>query len=226
MAENIKNTLTTPANISGWMVQFDFPKFPLEKNKLFETYTDALNYAKGPDSYIGNVISILNDQVIGEGTAAITYPAGVYVVTGIGATNGAVTQVGKETNLSNYYTKQEVNNIVTGLFKFKGSDSGEAIILKTNAEPGDVWNSTTTIELNNIIYPVGTNVVWVMDENTKEGYWDAFGGLYDLSGYLTKPDYSVVDEGKVLTVVNEEGKLTHKWQNLPDSAIYWIEGAE
>ena len=104
MAENIKNTLTTPANISGWMVQFDFPKFPLEKNKLFETYTAALNYAKGPDSYIGNVISILNDEIIGEGTDAITYYAGVYEVTGIGA-SGAITRVGKDTDLSGVETR-------------------------------------------------------------------------------------------------------------------------
>ena len=96
MAE-ILNKLTAPKNIIGWGTQFNFPGFPVEKNKLFETYADALAYAQGSDSYIGNVISILNADEVN--------PAGVYVVTGIGATNGAITQVGKETDLSGVETR-------------------------------------------------------------------------------------------------------------------------
>lgn len=149
----------------------------------------------------------------------------LYVCTAIGSGNNIIADsqwnpVGQD--LSGYATKEDLENAVTGLFKFKGSDTGTAILAIKDAKPGDVWNSTTTIEINSIIYPVGTNVVWVVDdEDTKAGHWDAFGGLCDLSGYLTKPDYTAVDVNKVLTVVNEGGTVTHQWKTLPDSAIYW-----
>jgi hypothetical protein len=145
-------------------------------------------------------------------------------------------------DLSGYATKDDLTKAVTGLFKFKGSDTGAAIIAKATKQPqpqpGDVWNVTDSITLTvngtATVYPVGTNVVWVdttykLDAEGKPtdvvdvpAHWDAFGGLCDLSGYLTKPDYSDSDVNKVLTVVKEtDGTVTHQWKTLPDSAIYW-----
>ena len=224
-----------PAQIADWVKIFNRTSaIPLERTQLFNSYTDASKYAKGDGtderelgktSYIGQILTVYENDT-----------TKVYVINPSKTLTEITNQnPSSDTWATKDYVDETVAGAVTGLFKFKGSDVGPAIIAKTDAEPGDVWNSTTTIEINSIIYPVGTNVVWVdttyvLDDEGKPtttvdvaAHWDAFGGLCDLSGYLTKPAYSENDVNNVLTVVKEtDGTVTHKWKSLPDSAIYWI----
>lgn len=225
------------AQIADWVKIFNRTSaIPLERTQLFNSYSDALKYAAGDGtderelgktSYIGQILTVYENDT-----------TKVYVINA----SRTLTEITNQSPSSNTWATKEyvdttVAGAVTGLFKFKGSDTGAAINAIQDAKPGDVWNVTDEITLKvdgtNIVYPQGTNVVWVdityvLDNEGKPttkvdvpAHWDAFGGLCDLSGYLTKPTYTDNDVNKVLTVVNEEGKLTHKWKSLPDSAIYW-----
>lgn len=81
----------------------------------------------------------------------------------------------KSTTLSGYgitdaYTKTEVDNIVSSVYKYKGSVADYASLPTTGLTVGDVYNVEDT----------GDNYAWTGTE------WDKLSGTVDLSGYVTK----------------------------------------
>ena len=71
-----------------------------------------------------------------------------------------------------YATKEELNNKVSSVYKYKGSVATEEELPSANNEIGDVYNVETD----------GMNYAW--DGTT----WDKLGVTVDLSNYYTKPE--------------------------------------
>ena len=193
------------SQIADWVKIFNRTSaIPLERTQLFNSYTDALNYAKGDGtdirelgktSYIGQILTVYE-----------TDTTKVYVINA----NRTLTEITNQTPSSDTWaTKTYVDNVVTGLFKFKGS--AESLPTTDNSE-GDVWNITGELELNSIKYPSGTNFVWVVDKETKEGHWDALGGVMDLSGYMKTPTGG--NTGQILTKTDDG----YGWEDAPQTA--------
>lgn len=75
-------------------------------------------------------------------------------------------------SLKNYYTKEDVDAKVSGVYHYKGSVPTYDDLPTENVEVGDVYNITDT----------GMNYAW-----TSEG-WDALGNLFDADNYYTKKE--------------------------------------
>lgn len=88
-----------------------------------------------------------------------------------------------EEKLDNVYTKEEVNSLVSTLYRVKGSVNSYTE-LPFDPMVGDVYN---------IIYAdfdygisAGDNVVWTGES------WDRLGGTVDLTNYVTKTDFNAL----------------------------------
>lgn len=113
-------------NTQGFGIQLAPAGFPLEANKIFVNYAAALEFVKTkPAAYVGSIITVSAPSTID----GVTYPKGAYIVDAVGE-NAVLTQVGKETNLSDYVHK---NDVAT-----KGADK----VLKTNSD-GKIEVDTT-----------------------------------------------------------------------------------
>lgn len=83
--------------------------------------------------------------------------------------------------------KGEIDNIkhkIVNIYTFKGTvDDYESLLLKTDAQVGDVYNVDAAYgELGEEGYvPAGTNYAY-----TSEGTWDALGGTIDLSDIINR----------------------------------------
>ena len=86
-------------------------------------------------------------------------------------TNITDTALALKADKSDTYTKSQVDQKVSGLYKVKGSSTFEDLP-KTNAV-GDTYNITNSFTLNGVVYPAGTNIVY-----TGNG-WDALSGVFD-----------------------------------------------
>lgn len=86
-------------------------------------------------------------------------------------TNITDTALALKADKSDTYTKSQVDQKVSGLYKVKGSSTFEDLP-KTNAV-GDTYNITNSFTLNRVVYPAGTNIVY-----TGNG-WDALSGVFD-----------------------------------------------
>ena len=86
-------------------------------------------------------------------------------------TNITDTALALKADKSDTYTKSQVDQKVSGLYKVKGSSKFEDLP-KTNAV-GDTYNITNSFTLNEVVYPAGTNIVY-----TGNG-WDALSGVFD-----------------------------------------------
>lgn len=91
------------------------------------------------------------------------------------------------------YTKTEINNKLSAVYKFKGSVLTYDL-LPTDAQNADVWNVTngTTPELN------GMNYAW----NSDLSVWDELGGVIGLAtltenGLMSKEDFAALAALKV-----------------------------
>lgn len=88
----------------------------------------------------------------------------------------------KETTLAGYgitdtYTKSEIDNKVSSVYRSKGSKTSFAEIESiSNPTVGDVYNALDT----------GDNYVWTTDDNHPNGFWDKLSGIIDLSAYDTR----------------------------------------
>lgn len=89
------------------------------------------------------------------------------------------------------YTKAQVDQKVSGSYKVKGSSTFENLPTEGNVV-GDVYNITNIFTLDDVEYPVGTNVVY-----TEEG-WDALSGVFDTTKL----------EGDIQTVADDITKET------------------
>lgn len=77
-----------------------------------------------------------------------------------------------ESKFNNYYTKQQVDQQVSKVYRYKGSVATRANLPSSDRVAGDVYNLEDT----------GMNVAW---DGAK---WDDLGGAVDLSGYLSKKE--------------------------------------
>ena len=75
------------------------------------------------------------------------------------------------------YTKDEVNGLVSSVYKYKGSVETYSALPAENNTVGDVWNVSKADKANGI--KAGDNVAW-----TEDG-WDVLAGTVDLSDYST-----------------------------------------
>lgn len=79
-------------------------------------------------------------------------------------------------DLTAYYTRTEVDSLLTSTYKAKGSVNNFSSLPTTGQREGDVWNTIDT----------GDNYVWVLNlNNTGNAGWDKLGGLVDLTAYQT-----------------------------------------
>jgi hypothetical protein len=70
---------------------------------------------------------------------------------------------------SGHYTKEEIDALLAGLVRYKGSVENRAALPQENVVAGDMYN----------VVEDGKNYIW---DGTK---WDDTAGLIDLSGYVT-----------------------------------------
>ena len=194
--------------LTGWGTAFAITgRFPLQANTVFDDYSKILEFATtNGTAYAGAIVSALQDTTIGT----MVYPKGAYYIASWGE-GAEVLQVGKEIDLSKYYTKTEtdaaittkINDALGTVYKYKGSlnalpnidENGNVITDAdwTGYSNGDVYNITVSVKLkpynytdnnfenNAIIYPAGTNFAFVKGEGDIQSHWDALGGVMDLS---------------------------------------------
>lgn len=157
-------------------------------------------------SYVGMIVTIVDD-----------YPAKSASVTlRLDSKNNSNiiqkwtwTELSTGGDLTNYYTKGEVDGLITSVYKYKGTCAYADLPKPEGEIPpvlGDVWNVTDSVNVGGKIIPAGTN--WAWDGNK----WDALGG--DVSNYLTKPTAQGT-KGQILTLTDNEGN--YAWQDAPIS---------
>ena len=95
-----------------------------------------------------------------------------------------------ENNLTYYYTKLEVDNKVSSVYKYKGSVATYNDLPSTGLTAGDVYN----------VEEDGSNYAWTGTA------WDKLGGEVDLSDYYTKSqiDSMIGDISSALDTINGE----------------------
>lgn len=124
-------------------------------------------------------------------------------------------------DLSEYATKSDISSV----YRYKESLPWDEIQKKTNNTVGDVYNSTTQVEITDekgvvTIYPAGTNVAWNGTE------WDALSGIYEQ--FISKVDATYFEvNNKQLTIsatcplINkiETIKLNGEELNIQDKSV-------
>ena len=93
---------------------------------------------------------------------------------------GLYALINEKANSKDVYTKQEVDNLVSGVYSYKGTVKHFTDLPTENVKVGDVYN----IESSSLEYGIlsGDNVVW-------NGHsWDKLAGAVDLSSYATKQE--------------------------------------
>jgi hypothetical protein len=130
--------------------------------------------------------------------AGIASGAEVNVQSDWNATSGDALILNKPTNVSGYgitdvYTKNEIDNKVSAVYKYKGSVSTYASLPTTNRIIGDVWNVTDT----------GINYAW---DGT---VWDDIGGIEALATAINNGLMSKEDFLKLSNIEAGANKYTH-----------------
>ena len=104
----------------------------------------------------------------------------------------------------NVYNKTEVDALIAGVYKIKGSINSYADLLATvgntyDPEPGDVWNIQTAGGTDSSGDPInaGDSVVY-----TGVG-WEVMGGMVDLTNYYTKSEVNSLLPTKLSDLVND-----------------------
>lgn len=108
---------------------------------------------------------------------------------------GLFATINEKANIENVYTKNEIDNIISSVYVYKGTVNSFADLPIDNLKIGDVYNIEQG-DLNLDILP-GDNVVWSGEE------WDKLAGLVDLSSYVTK---DIVEE-EVTNLLEKTKKL-------------------
>ena len=89
-----------------------------------------------------------------------------------------------DTALTNTYTKTQIDNLVSAVYKFKGSVANFASLPSTGQTTGDVWNVTDT----------GINYAWA------GSVWDDIGGVEALATASNDGLMSSSDFAKLLAI--------------------------
>lgn len=130
-------------------------------------------------------------------------------VTAISATNGQLTVTKGTTfltshqSLANYYTKSQVDGLVSGALHYKGTSATLAALVATvtaktyTPATGDVWNITTAggSGADGTAVKAGDNVAY------NGSGWDVLGGTTDLSAYVQTSDLVAVTNSEIDTIV-------------------------
>ena len=179
---------------------------PVDARMIVPTYADLTVEANFPYNYVGMLVAV---QETGR----------VYVLKAKPTTATANwAEVGAATDLSDYYTKQEVDALVASVYKPKGSVAFASLPTLGASVLGNVYNvneafTTTSDFLDGAgkTYPANTNVVVVnIGTNESPTYkFDVLAGFVDLSTYQKIMQYSnlsttgltAADLGKVVQYV-------------------------
>lgn len=124
-------------------------------------------------------------------------------------------------NLTNYYkasetyTKTEVDNKISSVYKYKGTVATYQDLPSQNLTIGDVYNVETADSTHGI--NAGDNVAW------KGTSWDKLGGDVDLSGYQEKIDSSHKLSSDLINDTNNTNKFVTNvekttWNNKANSS--------
>lgn len=110
-------------------------------------------------------------------------------------------------DLSGYATKSDISSV----YRYKDSDTWANISNITDAEQGDVYNSTTQVEIIDesgvvTIYPAGTNVAWNGTE------WDALGGIYEQ--FISKVDATYFEVNNKQLTISADCPLINKIETI------------
>jgi len=97
-------------------------------------------------------------------------------------------------NLTNYYTKTEVDGKVSSVYKYKGSVSTYGDLPSTDLNVGDVYNIATADKSHHI--KAGDNVAW------NGSAWDVLAGDIDLTDYYDKTEVDGLLSNKQNTLVS------------------------
>lgn len=156
--------------------------------------------------------------------------------------------IGEDTDLSDYYTKEEVDEIVSRVYKPAGSCAFEDLPeTLTSTILGYVYNVTDDFVTDSRFaegtgksYPAGTNVV-VVDigtEQVPDYKFDVLPGFIDLSGYQLKfqvdtlPTAAASEVGKIYQYTGaDSGSLIHGYfykcveSSTTPGTYEWVESA-
>jgi len=124
-------------------------------------------------------------------------------------------------NLTNYYkaseiyTKTEVDNKISSVYKYKGTVATYQDLPSQNLTIGDVYNVETADSTHGI--NAGDNVAW------KGTSWDKLGGDVDLSGYQEKINSSHKLSSDLIDDTNNTNKFVTNvekttWNNKANSS--------
>lgn len=186
---------------------------PLDARSIVKLKADLTAANTFEYSYVGMIVVV---QEEGKAYILNTKPTTVL-------TNWRV--VGDDQDLSNYYTKSEVDEIVSRVYKPAGSCTfaqlPETLTVSILGYVYDVTDEFTTdtrfAEGAGHTYPGGTNVVVINTGNTTTPIYkyDVLPGFIDLSSFQLKmqvdtlPTPSVTEAGKIYQYVgNDTGTLT------------------
>lgn len=162
---------------------------PLDARMVVPAYTDLTTSENWPYAYVGMIVAV---QATGKLYILKAQPATT-------ASNWA--EVGSTTDLSNYYTKPEIDALISAVYKPTGSVAFNNLPTLSGDVLGNVYNVTNSFTTTNDfiegagkVYPANTNVV-VVNTGTSSSpvyMFDALSGLLDLSGYQRTMQYSAI----------------------------------
>lgn len=111
-------------------------------------------------------------------------------------------------NKSDVYTKDEVNGLVSSVYKYKGTVATYSALPTADRAVGDVYNVEAADEANGI--KAGDNVAW------NGTGWDILSGTVDLTAYALKTDLDgkVDKNGTDRLITEAEGALLDTLKNL------------
>ena len=93
------------------------------------------------------------------------------------AASGLYSELEKKANKNDVYTKEEINNLIGTVYKYRGSKTHYADLPNEGQQIGDVWNIINGDFAHGIL--PGDNVAW------NGVSWDKLSGTVDLSNYAT-----------------------------------------
>lgn len=179
---------------------------PIDARLIVPTYADLTAAANFPYSYVGMLVAV---QETGK----------VYVLKAKPTTSEINwAEVGAATDLSNYYTKAEINALIASVYKPAGSVAFASLPTLGASVLGNVYNVTESFTTTSDFldgagktYPANTNVV-VVNIGTDEipNYkFDVLEGFMDMSSYqklmqyenLSDSGLTSADLGKVVQYI-------------------------
>lgn len=171
---------------------------PIDARLIVPTYDDLTVAGNFPYSYVGMPVAV---QATGKLYLLKAKP-----------TTAAINwvEVGADPDLSNYYTKPEVNALIAAVYKPKGSVTFANLPVLSASVLGNVYNVTDAFTTTSDFvdgagksYPANTNVV-VVNIGTEESpsyKFDVLAGFIDLSPYQLMMQYDTMP-AELLTSTN------------------------